>query len=131
MFAWAPLAPLFEHRAHCIRHTKLLTTRSMNTIGDVRLQRNTCVLATFIFSSDDRYYIEEKNEPHLRTRVGMEASCRWEARHTFAAFDVPVPGSCALDVHFTIRSTDSLNPYPEQCRISLKVSFFGGGKKMS
>lgn len=57
----------------------------------------------------------------MRTRVGMEASCRWEARHNFAAFDVPVPGSCALDVHYTVRSTDSLNPYPEQCRISLKV----------
>lgn len=70
---------------------------------------------------DHRYYIEEKDEPHLRTRVGMEASCRWEARHNFAAFDVPVPGSCALDVHYTIRSTDSLNPYPEQCRISLKA----------
>ena len=67
--------------------------------------------------------MEEKDEPHLRTRVGMEASSRWGARHTFAAFDVPVPGSCALDVHYTIRSTDSLNPYPEQCRISLKASF--------
>ncbi|CAM9311861.1 unnamed protein product [Pylaiella littoralis] len=84
-----------------------------------------CVLAFFAFDNDvpgsNRYYIEEKDEPHLRTRVGMEASCRWEARHNFAAFDVPVPGSCALDVHYTIRSTDSLNPYPEQCRISLKA----------
>ncbi|CAM9196713.1 unnamed protein product [Ectocarpus sp. 12 AP-2014] len=90
-----------------------------------------CVLAFFAF--DDmvpgsnrrtirrRYYIEEKDKPHLRTRIGMEASWRWDARHIFAAFDVPVPGSCALDVHYTIRSTDSLNPYPEQCRISLKA----------
>ncbi|CAM9944737.1 unnamed protein product [Scytosiphon promiscuus] len=83
-----------------------------------------CVLAFFAFDNDvpgsNRYYVEEKDEPHLRTRIGMEASSRWGARHTFAAFDVPVPGSCALDVHYTIRSTDSLNPYPEQCRISLK-----------
>ncbi|CBN74550.1 hypothetical protein Esi_0030_0042 [Ectocarpus siliculosus] len=83
-----------------------------------------CVLAFFAFNDmvpgSNRYYIEEKDEPHLRTRIGMEASCRWDARHSFAAFDVPVPGSCALDVHYTIRSTDSLNPYPEQCRISLK-----------
>lgn len=88
--------------------------------------------AVFCLVRVARYYIEEKNEPHLRTRVGMEASCRWEARHTFAAFDVPVPGSCALDVHYTIRSTDSLNAYPEQCRISLKVRWevFRGGKGM-
>eukprot|EP00903_Cladosiphon_okamuranus_P014951 g13839.t1 len=83
-----------------------------------------CLLAFFAFDDDvpgsNRYYVEEKDEPHLRTRVGMEASCRWDAKHTFAAFDVPVPGSCALDVHYTVRSTDSLNPNPEQCRISLK-----------
>ncbi|CAM9553764.1 unnamed protein product [Ectocarpus sp. 13 AM-2016] len=76
-----------------------------------------CVLAFFAFDNmvpgSNRYYIEEQDEPHLRTRIGMEASCRWNARHSFAAFDVPVPGSCALDVHYTIRSTDSLNPYPE------------------
>ncbi|CAM9910383.1 unnamed protein product, partial [Choristocarpus tenellus] len=65
-----------------------------------------------------RYYIEEKNEPHMRTRVGMQPSICWEPRHSFAAFDIPMPGSCVLDVHYTIRSADSLNPYPEQCRIT-------------
>lgn len=100
------------------RLTKLSTTSNRCRLKSERKH---------VFFSDHRYFIEEKDEPHLRTRVGMEASCRWEARHTFAAFDVPVPGSSALDVHYTVRSTDSLNPYPEQCRISLKVSGFEAG----
>eukprot|EP00904_Undaria_pinnatifida_P013861 jgi/Undpi1/9605/HiC_scaffold_27.g12061.m1 len=83
-----------------------------------------CVLAFFAFDADvpgsNRYYVEEQDDPHLRTRIGLESSCRWEARHQFAAFDVPVPGSCPLDVHYTISSADSLSPYPAQCRISLK-----------
>lgn len=68
-----------------------------------------------------RYFVEEKNEPYLRMRVGLEASTLWESRHSFAAFDVPVPGSCAIDVHFIIRSADTLISVPEQCRMSLKV----------
>lgn len=51
----------------------------------------------------------------------MAPSCRWEARYDFAAFDVGVPGSCALYVHYSVRGTNSLNAQPEQCRISLQA----------
>ena len=60
----------------------------------------------------------------------MEPSCRWEARHTFGAFDVPVQGSCAFQVHYTIRGTDSLDSQPEQSRISLEVGLDGASGEL-
>lgn len=51
----------------------------------------------------------------------MEPSCRWGARYDFAAFDIGVPGSCALHVHYSVRPTNSLDAQPEQCRISLQA----------
>ena len=68
-----------------------------------------------------RYYVQEQDGPHFRTRVGMQPDHTerkgWRDKFSFCAFDVAVPGTCKLKVHYAVQSTEEAVESPEQYRI--------------
>ena len=46
------------------------------------------------------YYVQDQEEPHYRTRIGMEPSNTrgWKECTKFYAFDTAMPGTCKLSV---------------------------------
>ena len=68
-----------------------------------------------------RYYVQEQDGPHFRTRVGMQPdhseSRGWRDKFSFCAFDLALPGTCKLKVHYALQSTEEAIESPEQYRI--------------
>ena len=58
---------------------------------------------------------------HFRTRVGMQPdhseSRGWRDKFSFCAFDLALPGTCKLKVHYALQSTEEAVESPEQYRI--------------
>ena len=65
--------------------------------------------------------MQEQHTPHFRSRVGMQPDHTekkgWRDKFSFCAFDIAVPGTCKLKVHYAVQSTDSNVESPEQYRI--------------
>jgi len=83
-------------------------------------------LAFFAFKTNvpgtNCYYVQEQEEPHYRTRIGMEASRNrgWTDSTKFFAFDTAMPGTCKLSVQYTTQSVEAYTLTAEQFRIYTK-----------
>ncbi|KAG5178103.1 hypothetical protein JKP88DRAFT_169329 [Tribonema minus] len=82
-----------------------------------------CCFAFFAFDGpvpgSTQLFVQMRGEPHIRSRVALTHSERWEDHLSMYVFCMPMPNTAQFNVHYTVRSAESLDAFPEQDRIHL------------